>query len=288
MMTNSSEKASATPPALKEFALTLKETALVPANSFKTQVYIGEKFIFRLPESDKEKYVLTILNEQLDPLSQHIIPKIITTTTLEELGEVHVYTKLLGTHPTAMTDSLASDLGKFLLHLHAVKNWDKVTEFEGGEEMDFAEYLKTSSTKYLKKLPVTLSSEDTALATRARDAVQEYAEHISTSPKLVLVHKDLHLDNLLTDDDSKLTGVIDWGASQTAPREWEFAILRQRIPEHWEKILESYGKENIDFKLMDICGLIQSLRFWKSFPQDIPFAEEQKDYIKKILNHTSV
>ena len=88
-------------------------------------------------------------------------------------------------------------------------------------------------------------------------------------------------DNLL-EENGKLSGIIDWDSAQTGPKEWEFAILRQRIPKWWKKIKDS-SLENINEDFVDCCGLIQSLRFWKSFPEQEDFADKQRKYIQEIL-----
>lgn len=272
---------------LRAYANGLGESSLKAAGSFKTKVFIGEKLVFKLSEQGrggkKEEYVLKLLSNKLSSRWRSIIPDIIEVKEIEGLGIIQVHTRLQGEHPKEMSEQLAMELGQFLSALHGIRSWDKITEFEGGEEISFTDYLHTAPKKFSARLEDVINANDSKLIAEAINSIEKYAEKISTEPKLVLIHKDIHLDNLLVGKDGELTGVIDWGAAQTGPKEWEFAILKQRIPEYWNQALKSYTGQPLDLELLDICGLIQSLRFWKSFPQDEPFVAQQREYIKMTL-----
>jgi len=263
------------------------ENSLVPADSFKTRVFLGEKFVFKVSEQNiedsKENKILGLLQARLSEDWKKVIPKVVETRYVEELGFVQVQERLVGAHPVLMNAVLAQDLGKFLKALHSSGTFEFINEFDEKPEISFNDYLRTGSLKFLSVLEKVVSNDDLLLLQNAVGRIKQYLGDSPTDPKLVLIHKDIHLQNLLVDENNNLTGVVDWGAAQTGPVEWEFAILLQRMPEYYNQILESYGESSLESTVLDVCGLIQSMRFWKSFPEDVVFVEEQRGYIKEIL-----
>jgi aminoglycoside phosphotransferase (APT) family kinase protein len=279
-------------PSLESFAQQLGETTLQRAQSFKTTVLLGQRLVFKFPEQShkttdtdhKEMHVLQLLAERLSTVWKRVVPCFVAAHEVEGVGLVQAHTRLEGEHPKRVTDQLASELGHFLRALHSIGNWVALIEFEGDKGMSFRDYLRTASEKFATKLDGNVDAKDWQLVRQAVARTKEAAEQLGSDPPLVLVHKDLHLGNLLVDANGRLSGVIDWAAAQTAPREWEFSILRQRLPNDWKTIINSYEGQ-LDIKLIDICGLIQSLRFWKSFPHQSSFVAQQRDHIKDILTN---
>lgn len=183
-----------------------------------------------------------------------------------------------------MSKELTHDLGKFLRSLHDFSMQNGMHEFEDiGNSLSFHEYISKVTKKYLFKLRQAVKNrEHLSIAETAVVQISRLLQEV-TEPELVILHKDIHFGNLLMSDGGHLSGVVDWETSQSGPREWEFAILRQRFPEVWQDIVRVYD-HNLDYKIMNLVGLVQSLRFWKSFPEDLVFAQSQIDYILKILD----
>lgn len=266
----------------------------VPSRSsagFANDVFIGSQYVYkRVPrladgtlEIRKERAVLTFLSAQLPESAKNLVAELVhSEDDLGDLGSVDIYTKLPGATVESMNQCLSEQLGAFLGALHGCAEHDFIHEFEGETSGPaFGEYVNESVDKFVTKLrgvdlePDLLDLAERA-ARRAREIVADKPE-----PALVTLHKDLFGQNLLADGDT-LRGVIDWEAAQSGPLEWEFAILRQRFPATWGVIANAYGRP-LDIKMLDLCGLVQSLRFWKSFPHQEAFVKQQVDYIRRIL-----
>jgi serine/threonine protein kinase len=272
---------------LIDFAKEFGENNIASAESYKTRVFIGDKHVFKFPEhgaeGSKEEVVLKILNEKLPEKWRSVVSQVVKSKDIEDIGLIQVQTKLVGTHSKLVSTKLAQDLGQFLSSLHGMATWEKITEFEGKEDISFNEYLRIAPEKFLAKLDEYIDTDDKNLILKAIAFIQSYLSTSPAEPEMVLVHKDISLDNLLTTSDGGLSGIIDWGASQTAPKEWEFSIIKQRMPESFDAIMLAYGKTEVNQQLFKICGLVQSIRFWKSFPGDQLFASQQRNYIKSLL-----
>ncbi len=261
--------------------------------NYASEVYIGDKYIFKhytlqnkLEKKDylKERYVLELLNRELELPFKQIVPKYVSSFETTN-GHLEVHTKLTGTNPEGpLNNEQAQHLGEFLAALHKIGPYDEVSEFEEGKSsLGFPAYIISKADKYVTNLREHLSDQvDLALIEKAIDYVKDCNIN-SYNAKLVLIHKDLTLNNLLYLG-NKLTGLVDWEASQIGPPEWEFAILRQRMPNIYQKVVGSYGNE-LNSELINLCGVVQSLRFWKGHPHDKDFVEMQKSYIKQILKH---
>src|SRR5258708_7707277 len=120
--------------ALRDYAAQLGEDSIVPAESFKTKVFLGEKLIFKLSEEgkreEKEEYVLKLLAKKLRGRWQPVVPHVVESKKIKPLGMVHVHTRLKGEHPKQITTQLSRDLGEFLAALHGIGTWQKINEFE--------------------------------------------------------------------------------------------------------------------------------------------------------------
>lgn len=279
------------PVELLRYAQELGEDSIRAHQSFKTTVFVGDKVVFKLAELGKpktsiakESHVLKLLRNGLDDHWRSLVPQVIGTREIDGVGLVQAQTRLKGQRPRKSTGDLLKSLGRFLFALHDIGSWSHLDEFEGNEPQSFAGYLVAASQKFLTRLRDKVGEEDWELLQSTAIHLETAAKSLKNEPRHVLVHKDLYLDNLLVNEVHELTGVLDWGAAQTAPKEWEFAILRQRMPEDWREIREAYGRV-LDPHLLDLCGLVQSLRFWKSFPGQADFVAQQRDYIREILEH---
>lgn len=258
---------------------------------FANAVYIGDTYVYKLvplatdgtPEYPKERHVLAVLAQSLAVGSRGYVPELVyTTPQIGGLGCVDVYTRLPGAPPAGLSSAVCRDLGRFLADLHDCPAPHLVTEFDDEPAgPSFRDYAAESAEKYATKLRTVVADTDLLeLVERATTTVGKLVADLD-EPDLVILHKDLFGGNILTAGDH-LTGVIDWEAAQTGPREWEFTILRQRFPAQVHSVYDGYG-HHLDETLLDLCGLVQSLRFWKSFPRRPGFVAQQVDYIRRIL-----
>jgi aminoglycoside phosphotransferase (APT) family kinase protein len=276
------------PKQLAQLAESYGEPSLHASGGVKSVVAIGEHYVFKVVEAGKqadadhkEQRVLDTLTQRLAPWAQALVPRAVAGTFVEGLGFVEVHTRLEGSTPNLASDELCMALGKFLRALHDCSSFEAVSEFEGEQHRAFLDYLVDSADKFQAKLDGLVGREDERLVQEAVDLVRDYAGRSPTPPPLVLVHKDLSLRNLLVSG-TRLTGVIDWAAAQTAPREWEFAILQQRFGPARDVIQGAYGLP-LEPELLRVCGALQAIRFWKSFVHDEAFVQDQRSFLRRVL-----
>ncbi len=260
---------------------------------FSNQIFLGERFVYKCHKTSgqvptakqkKEALVLRHLAQCLDSSMRPLVPELIHEEQVSEEYHVVVQQRLTGCPPERLDQTLAESLGRFLSVLHTIPQDHWMDEFEGEEHRQtFRSYLFDKPLRFAEKLnrSESVDTSDRELIRQAVAAITFAAQGLSDSVPLVLNHKDLFERNLLQHR-GRLTGIIDWDAAQTAPREWEFAILRQRIPQFWDAAHRCYGTP-IDPLIMDCCALAQSLRFWKSFPHHADFANVQRCHIRDIL-----
>lgn len=273
---------------LAELAASYGEREVRPAGGVKSKVAVGERYVFKVVEAGKaadadlkEQRVLRVLAERLPERARALVPQAVGGAMVEGLGFVEVHGRLPGEPPQALSDALCASIGIFLRDLHDCYTSPEVTEFEGERPQPFLAYLTASTTKFRAKLAGVVGPDDMRLVDGAVALVTDYIGHTAQPPELVVVHKDLSLHNLLVSGDG-LTGVVDWAAAQTAPREWEMAIVEQRFGDAARAVLASYGHP-LQQELVRVCGALQAIRFWKSFVDDTDFVEQQRALLRRVL-----
>jgi aminoglycoside phosphotransferase (APT) family kinase protein len=264
------------------------EQSLRPAGGVKSAVAIGEHYVFKVVEAGKssaadlkEQRVLHLLAQRLPDRARALVPRAVGSASVDGLGVVEVHQRLPGEAPRTPTDALCASLGTFLRDLHDCASYPDVTEFEGERPRPFAEYLTASAAKFRAKLSGVVGAADLRLVDAAVDVVTGYAQQAGEPPELVVVHKDLGLPNLLASAGG-LSGVVDWAAAQTAPREWEMAVVQQRFGEASQAVFRSYGR-GLDPELLRVCAALQAIRFWKSFVDNAQFVEQQRALLRRVL-----
>lgn len=293
MAVASKDAASLAIAACQQVSDTLQDGAVTELEGgFSGRVFSSKNHFYKItPVRDskqldfpKERIALQHVRNVLPDCVSHLVPRIaMVGETKPELGQVTAFSKIPGSNPTRISKSLAFDLGRFLRALHDSRTQNGMHEFEHIESApSFHEYIPNVVEKYLVELRQTVENQEhLALIDKAASQAAKLLQG-TAPPDLVLIHKDIHTGNLLASDDDRLSGVIDWEACQSGPREWEFAILRQRFPNAWRSVRSAYGYA-LDQRVMNLTGLVQSLRFWKSFPDDPVFFQSQIGYILKIL-----
>lgn len=280
---------------INEFAKELGDNHLTQVTTaYANKVYLGEKYVYKVAVSKeriekgdhlKEKAILKILHEKLNNKLLYLIPSYIDDRKISDDMYIQVHTRLKGEPPLELNQSQAILLGQFLADLHNINNFTSITEFVEPEEKfsNFFSYITTSLKKFQKKLETVVSEKDLELINLASKLVIDSPLEDFNKSLLCLVHKDIYTNNLLVHN-GEISGVIDWEAAQTAPPEWELAIIMQRFPLLWEYFIEGY-KTPFNYDLLRICGITQSLRYWKSFPKNADFVAEQRNFIIRMVNN---
>ncbi|MEM5472891.1 aminoglycoside phosphotransferase family protein [Hoeflea sp. AS60] len=263
------------------------EQRLEEKKSFDSSVFLGTKHVFKVKRSDpgqtsKERRVLDYVHAQGSSKLRALLPRVVDEVALSDGQQVTIQTRMPGEKVVELSLRRSVALGSALSELHALPAPDGVTEFEGDSEPSLPRYISRSADRFVAKLSQTVGPADLALAERARVHLQERLNWFR-SARIVVVHKDIFLENLLFEGDV-LTAIVDWDAAQTAPPEWEHSILRQRFPEAYSEICSAYDGV-LSEEGINLCALLQSLRFWKSFPNDQVFADVQRRTITEILSH---
>ena len=84
--------------------------------------------------------------------------------------------------------------------------------------------------------------------------IKQYIENLQVGvPKtpLVLVHGDLHVKNMIVNDEHRLEGIIDWGDAHIGQRELDLSIVFSIIPsDKRESFYEMYGQISNESKLL--------------------------------------
>jgi Phosphotransferase enzyme family len=281
------------PAAVKEIAAKFGDSIFYVASGFSGKAFVGERYVFRetsltVPKSATVTDWLRLSQSQI----VRLVPEHVGLFEISNT-RISVEYRIVGEHPTDMTPSLILELGAFLSELHSIAVPQVFDQFEG-ERFPHSmvwEWVAKSVLSYGKKLESRddVSSDDKRLIARAVEQVLSHTNGSPTECEMVLLHKDLHLRNLLVAD-GRLIGVIDWDAAMLGPREWDLAILQQRFPVAYPRLLDVYSASIppsvINNKILETVGLVQALRFWKSFPDQKDFVAQQVRYIKQILHET--
>lgn len=271
-----------------QLAASYGEPSVRPAGGVKSKVAVGDRYVFKVVEAGKaaeadlkEQRVLRALAARLPDRARALVPQAVEGTMVEGLGFVEVHLRLPGVSPDTLSEPLCASIGIFLRDLHDCASYTAVTEFEGERPQPFLDYLVASAAKFRAKLASVVGPEDMRLVDGAVDLVTHYVRRTAAPPDLVIVHKDVSLGNLLVCG-GRLTGVVDWAAAQTAPREWDMVIVEQRFGDASQAVRQSYGR-SLRPDLLRVCGAVQAIRFWKSFVDDADFVEQQRSLLSRVL-----
>lgn len=271
---------------LAEVAAELGDQILSLATGFSGSALLGNSYVYRVVNVPATKG--SIVSDWLrvaKSTAESMVPRSVLHRPLSDGKFLAVETKLSGTHPAALETSTIKNLTTFLAELHSLSVPQAIDQFEG-ERLPadrFWDWLASSVDSYgLKLAHAGLSAADDQLVRRAIARVGDFVTTQSSVPTFRLLHKDIHAANLLVEG-SQLVGVIDWDAAMLGPIEWELAIVCQRFPDRRDLLANGYPLP-IDEELLKVCGLVQALRFWKSFPAQIDFVGEQRGFIAELLD----
>lgn len=145
--------------------------------------------------------------------------------------------------------NMIEPLAKMLKQLHSIRLSNLSNLKLPGDE------LRRLDMKYRK--PQFLNYVEEAIKLKLiKDELQmkQYVENLQeVIPKtpLVLVHGDLHVKNMIVNDDKVLKGIIDWGDAHIGQRELDLSIVYSIIPsDKRECFYEKYGQLSHESKLL--------------------------------------
>ena len=76
-----------------------------------------------------------------------------------------------------------------------------------------------------------------------RQAIDSIPKALDTPQSFSLGHPDFNYQNILTDDEGEITGIIDWDGVETYPRALGFACYPSWITRDWDPAMYDYPKE---------------------------------------------
>lgn len=76
-----------------------------------------------------------------------------------------------------------------------------------------------------------------------RQAIDSIPKALDTPKTFPLGHPDFNYQNILTDDEGEITGIIDWDGIETCPRALGFACYPSWITRDWDPAMYDYAKE---------------------------------------------
>ena len=76
-----------------------------------------------------------------------------------------------------------------------------------------------------------------------RQAIDSIPKTLDTPQSFSLGHPDFNYQNILTDDEGEITGIIDWDGVDTCPRALGFACYPSWITRDWDPAMYDYVKE---------------------------------------------
>ena len=79
-----------------------------------------------------------------------------------------------------------------------------------------------------------------------RQAIDSIPKTLDTPKSFSLGHPDFNYQNILTDDEGEITGIIDWDGLETCPRALGFACYPSWITRDWDPAMYDYAKEMPD------------------------------------------
>ncbi|MEM5472893.1 phosphotransferase [Hoeflea sp. AS60] len=259
--------------------------ALYESRKYSYRIF-GANAIKALVQGDhlKVKELQAILADRRANSVLAVMPKHIMNQPFGAYGFVNVSELPVGEKKTKLGPEEIEQLGRFLSELHEVKRFKTVNEtgFQDSGEPDFSNYVVSAALVYRQMLYPDLDHEARRLVDDAVEFIKRTAGNDKSSKtESVIVHKDIFEDKLYWKA-GKLSTVDGWEAAQTAPREWELAVIWNRFPDDWEYFISCYGAEH-DRNLLKLCGAVQALRFWKSFRAQGQFVSQQVTALRKSM-----
>lgn len=215
------------------------------ADAYRRSQY--EKSVLQSISQQQELEIPTILGERSNP------PCLITGF----VHGTHLNAKELNNLTPTMQERFAKDIARFAYTLHKSLSADAVRGFREKFEInkldeDWSTYFK----KHLSKadLPNSVQNE---LVKQHYEQWREY----KPQKELVVVHDDLHADNLLFENEV-LTGVLDFGDTSIGTPEQELRQLYRINETILKTAIETYSKlsgSKLSFEFAKNWAIVQEL-----------------------------
>lgn len=220
---------------------------------------VNNKFVFRFPRREFAAELIQTENKLLPVLSPLLpvpIPNPIYQGVLE--GEnpwtYGGYKILPGETPKRLSEEQrmksAIPLARFLRMLHNFPlNEAKELQvpFDQIGRMD----LNKRRPMFLKNLEEAFGKE--LIQKDMYQLIQDFltsVKSVSTDQKQTLVHGDLHIRNMLVDEEGKVSAIIDWGDTHIGHPAIDLSIAYSFLPPEGRKIFfEIYGEVRIEEKM---------------------------------------
>ncbi len=217
---------------------------------------IDNSYAIRFPRnknaSTRSKYEKHIL-QKLEQISNVTVPMILNEhdnppylVTSYVPGQ-HLSTRTIKLLPDDLKTSIARKIARFTYSMHSTLDLNEELKFRHALELDnLAE----------EPWPVYMRTTifDSTFQTMQQDAVaKEYYERwnntCNVSPQVV-VHDDLHTENMLFDDDHLLIGILDFGDTNVGIPEQDLRQLYRISEDVLQTAIREY--ENISGKRLDV------------------------------------
>lgn len=250
-------------------------------------VYFGKYYVYKVTEKkvmEKSERVHSIISTSDSKALKGLVPKTVLNKALEKNSLV-IEELRRGNHPEKIDGKLLKEIITSLSLVHRIEIRQVLTDFEG-EELPASQYWINQmelGKKYANKLMSSgmLSESDTELISLCLEHINEICNKKTVVPKLKLIYKDVYPPNILIDEDGGLNAIIDWDSAMSGPIELEYVVLWHRYPELWSNIKPEVL---LDKDIFMCAGLVQGLRFWKSFMNDLEYVDAQRIALKRTVD----
>lgn len=209
-----------------------KEFTLIQHSSDNIVILVDKKFAMRFPR-DKNSYTRSLHERYI--LSQLEVYKNIEIPRLIDIHSNQPYvitTFVSGTHfsaadirplPKVTQFTIAKDVAKFAYDIHSMLDLEKEQEYRTKHGLDYLSDFEPWKI-YFKKVIGAVQILSTAQKVIVKKKYQEWVEICDVVPTVV-VHDDLHTENMMFDKDHILSGVIDFADTNVGTPEQELRQL---------------------------------------------------------------
>ncbi|RDZ17784.1 phosphotransferase [Priestia megaterium] len=218
---------------------------------FDNTVYqVKERFVFRFPRRELATGLLKTENQLLPTLASQLPLSIAEPIFFGKPNAVYPwpftgYHYVQGNPPARLTEEeriqSASVLARFLRTLHHYP-YSKAQELGVPfDELNRLDMMKRKSAleKYVKQMKERNLYSKQEILENYVDSIQE----IHYQEKNVLVHGDLHIRNMIVDQNNIVSGIIDWGDVHIGHPAVDLAIAYSFLPSNGrEHFFREYGE----------------------------------------------
>lgn len=205
---------------------------------------IGNNYIAKISKNKSPNEYQNAENKVLEYLADKtklIIPKLITHSRLEDGREILIESRVPGKAfsydeylrmPDNAKQSIQIQYGRVCKLLHSIAN----QEMPGRLQRSPGYQIKCFDSWYTEETRRKFTAEERSVIEKAYAAYKTGTKGV----KLLPCHADLHFNNIMvSDDNTRITGVIDFGAFHYADPAYEFRYMYGEP----QKMLETgYGK----------------------------------------------